>query len=66
MINILIEEREDQPMKHTYTIYYIGIEGGEELDMVGGGYGCNEEEAIEDFKFWHDNCKEIISVEFYK
>lgn len=49
-----------------YAIYYIGIEDGKEMKCVGSGYGKNEDEAIKDFMFWHNDCKRIVEVKFYK
>ncbi len=49
-----------------YAIYYIGIEDGEELNMVGSGHGYNKNEAIKDFYFWHYDCKKILKVELYR
>ncbi len=49
-----------------FAIYYIGIEEGKELNMVGSGYGENKEEALEDFLFWHNDVKKVTSVGSYK
>lgn len=47
-----------------YTIYYKSTE--DERTFVGSGYGITKKEAIADFKFYHNDCIEIISVELYK
>lgn len=49
-----------------YIIYYIFLEDGKEILGGSSGQGHNIAEAIEDFKFWHDDYVKIESVEFYK
>ena len=47
-----------------YAIYYKSTEGPG--IFAGSGYGTTEAEAIADFKFYHNDCVELISVELYK
>lgn len=53
-----------------YTIYYIGTEDGETMNMVASAYGRTKEEAVEDFKEHMEFCgatfNEITSVEIYR
>lgn len=56
---------EENDMKE-YIIYYIFLEDGKEILGGSSGQGHNIAEAIEDFKFWHDDYVKIESVEFYK
>lgn len=49
-----------------YIIYYIGFEDGQELNMVGSGFGNNESEAVGEFKVFCDNLIKIKEVKFYK
>ncbi len=50
-----------------YTISYVGWQDGQKIDLVGSGYGNNEEEAVDDFMVYHsDICEKIEEVKFYK
>ena len=50
-------------MTHSYEIIYLDLNN---TRCVGEGCGTNQEAAIKDFLFWHQDVNSIQKVNLYK